>query len=472
MKTYQDSIGVNPLEFVKDCITSYKASDMYYWACEGDAYIRQMNTTITEYRKMLFRMTGEAIEDKWSANHKCASNFYNRFMTQLNQYVLGNGVRFTEENTKIVLGDEEFDMALQKAGKKALSQGVAYGFWNIDHLEVFEAMEFAPLIDEETGAIKGGVRFWQIDNTKPLRATYYELDGYTEYMWDDGEPIVLKEKRPYQLDVRENVDGTEILDFRNYPSFPIVPLYANSEHQCELIGIKEEIDAYDLIKSGFANDLDDASMIYWVIQNTGGGMDDVDLAKFIERMKTVKAVALDGDAVAEAHTMDVPYQSRETYLTRLEEDLYKDAMILNTDNLATSNVTATAIVASYSVQDIKATEYEHCIKEFIKGILNLIGIDDVPLFERQRIVNESELTQQVLASAQYLDDETILRHLPFISTDEIDEILDRNVEEEANRYEVEDGQSEETDGQEVGTDGAKNQEPLQKDTEGNDREME
>lgn len=462
MKTYQDSIGVNPLEFVRQAINEYKTSDMYKWAVEGDAYVRQQNTAITQYRKMLYRITGEAVEDKWTANHKCASNFYNRFMTQLNQYVLGNGVRFTEEETKERLGDEEFDTALQKLGKKALTQGVAYGFWNLDHMEVFEAMEFVPLVDEETGAIKGGIRFWQIDNSKPLRATYYEMDGYTEYMWDDGEPFVLKEKRPYQIDVRENIDGTEILDFQNYPTFPIVPLYSNAEHQCELIGLKEEIDAYDLIKSGFANDLDDASMIYWVIKNTGGGMDDIDLAQFIERMKILKTVALDGDASAEAHTIDVPYQSRETYLTRLEEDLYKDAMILNTDNLAKGNVTATAIIASYSVQDIKATEYEHCIKEFIRGILTLIGIDDVPLFERQRITNESELTQEVLSSAQFLDTETILRHLPFISTDEIDEILDRNVEEESDRFEVEeDGQSEETDGQEIGADGETDSEPVQ-----------
>ena len=128
-------------------------------------------------------------------------------------------------------------------------------------------------------------------------------------------------------------------------------------------------------------------------------------------------------------------------------------MILNTDNLAKGNVTATAIVASYSVQDIKATEYEHCIKEFIKGILKLIGIDDVPLFERQRIINEAELTQEVLASAQYMDNETILRHLPFIDTDEIETIMGRNLEEESERFEVDNGQGETGDGQEVGANG-------------------
>ena len=59
--------------------------------------------------------------------------------------------------------------------------------------------------------------------------------------------------------------------------------------KAELNTIRTQIDAYDLIKSGFANDLDDVSAIYWTLSNTGG-MDDVDLAQFVERMKTVKAL--------------------------------------------------------------------------------------------------------------------------------------------------------------------------------------
>jgi hypothetical protein len=40
----------------------------------------------------------------------------------------------------------------------------------------------------------------------------------------------------------------------------------------------------------------------------------------------------------------------------------------------------------------------------------------------------------ILASAEYLDDETILKHLPFLNIDEIDEILMRKDEEEADRF--------------------------------------
>lgn len=244
---------------------------------------------------------------------------------------------------------DKFDIRLKEAGKESLIAGVAFGFYNLDRVEIFKLTEFVPLIDEEDGGLKAGIRFWQINENKPLRFTLYEMDGYTEYIRRKSEePEIYKDKRPYVIDVRYEGDSEgQIIDGRNYPSFPIVPFYANREKQSMLVGMRENIDCYDLIKSGFANDLDDASLIYWTLENAGG-MDDIDLVKFVERMKTVKAAVVNGDqgARAEAHTIDVPYQSRSAYLERLEADLYRDAMALNVNQISGGNITATAIMAA------------------------------------------------------------------------------------------------------------------------------
>jgi SPP1 family phage portal protein len=447
MKTYQDSLNQKPLDFIFDAIKTYQTSDMYEWAVDGDNYVRQKNTTIMKYKKLIYDMAGKAVPDNYSANHKTATNFFNRFCTQLTQYLLKNGVSFQNDDTKEKLGGAGFDKVLKKAGKLALSEGVAYGFYNLDHIEVFKASEFVPLYDEETGALRAGIKFWQLETGKPLRATYYEEDGFTEYIWEDGQGAILKDKQSYIQVVRENYDGLEILEGKNYPSFPIVPLWSNPEHNPELVGLKEEIDAFDLIKSGFANDLDDASQIYWIIQNAGG-MEENDLARFIERIKVNRAVNLDSDQSAEAHTIEVPYNARETYLERLENDMYKDAMIVNMDAIASGNTVATAIRASYEPQDNKADEFEDCIDDFIEGILALIGIEDTPSFTRSRIINQAEETNMILASAQYLDDETLVRKLPFITADEVDDILEKRGLEEYGRFgEGEDGQTTEGDGE-------------------------
>ena len=154
-------------------------------------------------------------------------------------------------------------------------------------------------------------------------------------MWKDGECEIIKDKSKYiNIVSTSEADGSEIIDGKNYDGFPIVPLWGNEEHQSAFVGLREKIDGYDLIQSGFANDLDDASQIYWTITNAGG-MDDVDLAKFVERMKTVKAAVVveTGGSTAEAHTMEVPYNARQTLLAELRDGLYRDAMALDTDKI-------------------------------------------------------------------------------------------------------------------------------------------
>ena len=441
MKTYQDLTSVGEVEqkrmdFVLEAIREHKQSEAYRIAKDAELYASGRNATITNYQKLLYTLTGKAVPDNYSANHKCASGFFKRFVTQEAAYLLGNGIAFENDATKEKLG-KNIDSVLYKGAKSALIQAVSFGFYNKDHIEMYNLTEFVPLYDEENGALMAGIRFWQIDDTKPLRATLFEVDGYTDYIKRKGEDVaVLNDKRTYiQVVKSSEADGEIIYDGQNYPSFPIVPLWANPEKQSELVGKREQIDCYDLIKSGFANDLDDASMIYWTITNAGG-MDDIDLARFVERMKTVKAATVGDDegTRAEAHTLDVPYQSREAYLSRLEKDLYKDSMALDAEQIAAGNVTATQIEAAYEPLNQKTDEFELCLHEFINGILAVAGIEDTATFKRSQIVNRKEETEMLLLAAEYIDDETMLRKLPFLTEDEIEGILQRKGAEEIDRY--------------------------------------
>ena len=443
MKTYEDLLEVvnNEKElqqFVYAVINEHKSSDMYQEAKIAYEYYCKRNTTISQYQKLLYTLSGEAVPDNYSANYKFINSFFPIFVKQEASHLLGEGVTFNEDSTKEKLGGFKFDNAIMKAGIASLWGGVSFGFLNLDHIDVFKITEFAPLVGEEDGGIHAGVRFWQLDSKKPLRATLYLEDGYIEYRWKEGECEIIKEKTPYiQIVQTSEIDGTEIIDGKNYPSFPIVPLWANEEHQSEFTGLREKIDGYDLIQSGLANDLDDVSQIYWVIQNAGG-MDDIDLAKFVERMKTVKASTVDDSgATAEAHTIDIPYQARIEALAGLRDSLYRDSMALDTDKISAGNITATAIEASYENLTLKCDGFESCVVDFIDALLQLLDIDDAPTFKRSKIINMSEDTQMVLSASQFLDNETILKHLPFLNHDEIDEIMQKNLQEEMDRYETE-----------------------------------
>ena len=409
MLTYQDLIQVperdaDRMSFVLRVINEHKSSDMYKTAKIADDYFKKQNTTIMRYEKMLTTLSGQKVPDKWSANHKVVSGFFKRFVTQQVQFLLGNGV--TWENNTDIFGDK-FDIRLQSLAKAALTGGVSFGFWDLDQLRVFKVTEFAPLWDENTSALRAGVRWWQIAPNKPLRATLYEEDGFTEYAWNrrdadtnslEGE--VIQEKRGYVTNnVSSDIDGTQIVDYTNYPGFPIVPLWGNPEHQSEIVGIREGIDEYDFIKNGYANDLDNAQ-VYWIIKGAGG-MDDPDLARFLERLKLTHAAAPGDGQEVSAQTIQIPYEARQQLLARVERDLYRDYMALNTEDLSSRNATATEIKAAYEPMSAKADDFEYQVLDFLDGIMAIAGVDDTASFTRSYIINTQEEVSTVIGASQF-----------------------------------------------------------------------
>ena len=445
MKSYQDLIDVGANEaarmaFVFSAITEHKGTTPYIVALDAEQYYRGMNPRITKYEKIIYDMRGDAHVDKWTPNHKIASNFFNFAITQENQYLLGNGATFTKDDTKDKLG-KDFDTQLQDLGKKALVGGVAFGFFNLDHIDAFSLLEFVPLYDEENGALRAGIRFWQVDSDKPMRATLYEEDGYTDYIRANDKSAMLHEKRPYKLKVRTSeADGEEIYDGENYPSFPIVPLWGNDKKQSELVGRQGTLDAFDLLNSNLVNNLDEANYIYWVLTNCGG-MDEMDDAKFIEQLKTSHVAHADGDsgATAEAHTIEAPYQASETAIQTIQRRLYEDFMCLDVNSLSASSKTATEIRAAYQPLDSKCDMYEYCVISFVQKILELAGIDDTVTFTRSKIVNKSEEINTLLAAQAYLDDETLVEQICTLLGigDKVDEILRKRQGEVQSRFEEE-----------------------------------
>lgn len=454
-RTFQDLQAVGEredlrIEFVRSLINQRGDDKMYRTAKVADQYDRHLNVTIKEFQKILYTVTGKAVPDNYSANYKLASRFFNRFVVQENQYLLGNGVTWGDTKTVDKLG-KDFDRRLQEAGKAALVHGVSFGFFNFDHLEVFNLLEFIPLYDEENGSLSAGVRYWQIDAQKPLRATLYELDGYTDYIWRNGQGEVLHEKRPYIIRyTKTEADGTIIYDGENYPGFPIVPLWGNPHHQSEIVGLQEQIDCYDLIKSGFANTVDEASLIYWTIRNAGG-MDDVDMAEFVQRIRQMHIATATDEADATPHQLEAPYSSREALLDRLRSDMYEDAMALDTKNIAGGAVTATQIEAAYEPLSSKVDQFEGCVGDFLQGILDVAQIDDTFSFTRSMLVNRSEEIQSLMLAAQSLPEDYVTRKVLTIlgDIDQTEDIIEQMAADELDRITLPERQYEQNEQEEV-----------------------
>lgn len=434
MLTYQDYLrevktDTDKINFIQKAINQHVNSDDYKKAVEAYEYYRQRNTAIMQYQKILYTVTGKPVEDVFSANHKTTSNFFYKIITQMIQYSLGNGLLLENEETKEKFADD-IDLEIKKIFRYAAIEKISFGFYNNGRIECFKITEFVPLWDEEDGSLKAGIRFWQVDSSKPLRATLFELDGYTEYIREKGQPMkILRDKQKYiKYKQTSEIYGTEIFDGENYPTFPIIPAYCSDKKQSMLEGIKEQIDAYDFIKSGFANDLDDATQIYWLLQNTGG-MDDVDLAKFMQRLKTTKIANIDADegGALTPYTIQVPYQSREVYLERLEKDIYSDAMALNVSSIQAGNITATQIKAAYEDINLRADAFEEQVLEFMQAVFDLAGIENEKVtFNRSKVANTQEEIQTILSTGDLLPMEYKVRKIMALlgDIDHTAEVLD------------------------------------------------
>lgn len=448
MKTYQDllRIGDSDLARAKFCfeaVDEFRKSPEYSQAKTGDAYYNKHNLTIENYQKYLQTVTGRTVADFISANYKLKTTFFRRLIIQQVQYVLGNGLTLGNIKNKEKLG-ADFDFKLQTAAKRAMAGSRAFGFWNLDHLEIFGYADtnaepgFCPLYDEKTSQLMGGIRFWdrKIGDAKVERATLYEPDGFTEYRKAEDETEVLEKKRGYKLTVRRTAaTGVEEVIEENYDTLPIVQLYANDSHESELVGLRECIDCYDLIKSGLANDIDDMSGFYWIIENAGG-MDDFDLAKFIQRMKTVRAAGVDtdGGGHVEAHTQEIPVTARQTMLELLRKDIYEDFQALDVNTLSAAAKTTQEIQAAYQAQDNKCADFEYYVLDFVQKILELAGIDDIPTFTWNRVVNQKEQTDMIMSASVFLPEETVIKHLPFLTPEEADEIIKTRQKEQLSQF--------------------------------------
>lgn len=455
-------------KWLGQAIAQYMRSDEYKLAQEADLYEKQKNTRINQYVRKVYDITGVASVDFTNPNNRIASNFFHLLNTQRASYSLGNGISFAgktleqqadmrmkiHDQTKDALGND-FDDVMFDVGVKALEHSVCYCFYNDGEYHVFPMTEFLPFKDEVTGKIRAGVRFWCLEwRKRPVVVDLYEEDGYSRYMTAEkkyglGALELKDDKKPYKETVQiSEADGEEIVGGSNYlvngqATIPIAVMYGNRNKQSTLVGMKPNIDAYDLIHSGYANDLSECAQMYWIIDNAAG-MDEADIARLRDRMLLQHIVVADNqNSEIRPYAQEIPFNSREACLNRIKECIYRDFGALDVTTFTNGQKTATEIRAAYQPMDLEADDFEYQANLFIQQILDLAGLEDYPVFDRNRIANEKEETEMVMLAANYLDDRTVLEKLPFITVDEVDAILARKGASDNEAFEQQEEETEE-----------------------------
>lgn len=79
MKTYQDLIKISSDEgkgeFCVEAVAEFRTTKEYAEAKDGERYYNKHNTTIEQFQKFLYTVSGKQVKDIFSANYKLKTLF-------------------------------------------------------------------------------------------------------------------------------------------------------------------------------------------------------------------------------------------------------------------------------------------------------------------------------------------------------------------------------------------------------------
>ena len=475
MITYQDyEKATDKTKFVRNAIQKYRGSAEYKKAVEEQEYMAGRNTAILQTKQLIYDMAGIPMNNFTAANYKIRNRIIHRLVTDRCSYSLGNGVSFTEHKEKTVkdgktvtidrtkeeLGND-FDQSVFRWAYWAQSNGAAYLYvhkhpdrdeWAYN---LFKKTEFLPLKDEHTRALRGGIRFWSVEwGKRPISAVLYLETGYTRFQTPEGKNGVtsleeVEKERAYTETVaKSEVYGEEIVGEENPSTLPIFQLSSGENEDSALDTLKPKIDAMDMILSGFCNDLKDCAQVYWLVSGALG-MKEADKKQLMDRLILQHMAVVDGEnSKITPYTQDIPYNARKEALQQLRNQMYEDFGGFDVHTVE-AGATNDHIEAAYWPMDEEADAFEYQLIVAIRQILDMMGIEDVPTFVRNRVSNQKEQTEMILLAAQYLDKQTILEKMPWLSVDEVEDIMARLDEESHGRLDDEEEDEDEEEPEET-----------------------
>lgn len=223
-----------------------------------------------------------------------------------------------------------------------------------------------------------------------------------------------------------------------FKTIPFVCFPNNSTSTGDLYMVKDLIDQYDLVVSGFANDLSDIQEVIFVLRNYGGE----DLSTFLTELKRYKAIKVEGDAVGDGGVdtmqIEIPVEARVKFLELLKKQIFISGQGVNPDPEAFGNSSGVALKYLYSLLEIKAglleTEFRAGFSRFLGILLDYLGMKEdtqvVQIYSRNAIENEVEEADIAAKSQGVVSRRTILRNHPWVEDPEQEmEFMQKEMEE-------------------------------------------
>lgn len=214
----------------------------------------------------------------------------------------------------------------------------------------------------------------------------------------------------------------------DYGRVPFIPFYNNNIKSSDLDNIKRQVDTYDLVYSGFVNDLEDIQEVIFVLS----GYEGTDLGEFLGKLKKYKTVKLDEDETGKPGlttlTINIPVEAREKLLAMTRKEIFEQGQGVDPQPESFGNASGEALKFMYALLELKAglaeTEFRLGFGEFIRAICDLRGIackTIIQTWTRTSIKNDTEIAGICKDSVGTISNHTILKNHPLVDDADAEE---------------------------------------------------
>ncbi len=448
VKAAQDNHDIRLLETK---IVNWLNSPMRREQLDGERYYRGDHDILHKKRTALGE-DGKLVVVNNLPNNRRVDNQYAKMVDQKKNYLLGQPISFDCDDKEYVkqlktVFNKKFQKTLKDLGEDCLNGGIAwlYPYYSDNKLKFkkFPAYEILPFWkDTAHTELDMVVRFYLEE--KPNAVSPHDVIQKVEIFTSNGIDFFTFENNRLVPDVEKPHEnyltvktGDDVQGY-NWERIPLIAFKYNAKEIPLIKKCKNLQDAINDIISTFKNNMEeDARNTILILENYDGQ----NLGEFRRNLAEYGAVKVrSGDgARGDVRTLTIEVNS-ENYEAILK--IFKKALIENCKGYDFSELHTGGspnqmnIKSIYSDIDLDAndqeTEFAASFEDllwFVNKSLNIAEEKDVNIiFNRDGVVNETEIMQMLVTAGVKISNRTLLAQVPFI--DDIEDELKQVKKEE------------------------------------------
>lgn len=434
------------LEFIEKEIEKWKNSPHRIMQIKGHLYYQGDHDILKRKRTMIGEDGKLQVVENLPNNH-IVDNQYKKMVNQKTNYLFGQPFAIETENEQYAellkgIFNKRFMKTIKNSAKYAYNGGISWLYPYYTEagefsFRLFPSYEILPFWkDSEHTLLDFAVRLYLVlgyNGTTPVvieKVEIYDLDGVHKYVLDGGKlvPDISVDEQTRSPHVTM-VDGSGTITGFNWSKIPLIPLKYNDQETSLLKSVKSLQDGINVMLSDFENNMqEDSRNTILILKNYDG----TNLGEFRKNLATFGAVKVryDGDTKGGVETLEIQVNA-DNYKAIVE--IFKKALIENAmgydakDDRMSGNPNQMNIQSMYSDIDLDAndteTEYQAAFEEilwFVNAHLANTGNGDFEgedvniIFNRDIMMNESEIIDNCSKSIGILSNETIIGQHPWV----------------------------------------------------------